>query len=423
MIVRLFAAFALATLTAVVTAHPSVAQTVVIEADRMLDVRTGEMLEDVTIVVSDGIITGVNPAVVPAIAALELGDVTLLPGFMDAHVHLGSDLEEGWEYRPVTETTADAVIRSVVNAERTLQAGFTTVRNLGSSGFSDVALMRAIDAGTIPGPRIIPAGHSISITGGHCDPRGWAPGVVERDYRMGVADGPWDAVAAVRYQIKHGAQVIKICATAGVLSLGAGPVGAQQLSMEELRAVVEEADRHGVRVAAHAHGTDGIKAALRAGVSSIEHGSILDEEAIALFRETAAWHVPTSCLVDRVDVQGLPDGPRQKAEYVIPLALEGLRSSIAGGVKVAFGTDAGVLAHGENACEFSSYVRQGMTPLEAIQSATLVNADLFGLSDRGAIEEGLLADIVAVPGNPLDDISVTESVVFVMKGGRVVVRP
>ncbi|HKK92213.1 MAG TPA: amidohydrolase family protein [Longimicrobiales bacterium] len=402
-------------------ASPTLAQTVVLEADRMLDIRSGDIVEDVTLVINDGIITGVNPQVVPAIASIDLGDVTLLPGFMDAHTHLAYDIDEGWEYRPVTQTVADAVIRGVVNAERNLEAGFTTVRNLGSSGFSDVALMRAIDAGTIPGPRIIPAAYSIGITGGHCDVTGWAPDVLEQTPRSGVADGPWEAVAAVRYQVKHGARVIKICATAGVLSLG-GPAGAQQLSAEEMEAVVEEARRHGLRVAAHAHGTEGIKAALRAGVTSIEHGSILDDEAIALFRETGAYHVPTSCLVERVDVPALPDGPRQKAEYVIPLAQEGLRNSIAGGVKVAFGTDAGVLAHGENACEFSSYVRLGMTPLQALQSATIVNAELFGLDDRGAIEEGLLADIVAVPGNPLEDISLTEDVVFVMKGGEVVVR-
>jgi len=411
---------ALALFATAVLAVQAHAQTHVLEADRMLDVRTGELLDDVTVVVSDGIITGVNPDDVPDIAPIDLGDVTLLPGFMDAHVHLGTDLAAGWEYREVSETPADAVIRGVVHARQNLEAGFTTVRNLGSGDFADVALKRAIDAGLIPGPRIIAAGHSIGSTGGHCD-SGWAPGLIERDHRSGVVDNPWDAVAAVRYQIKHGAEVIKVCATSGVLSPGT-QVGPQELSAEELQAIVGEADRQGVSVAAHAHGTDGIKAALRAGVTSIEHGSILDEEAIALFVETGAWHVPTFCLTSRVDVPALPDGPRQKAEYVIPLARDGLRNSIARGVRIAFGTDAGVLPHGENACEFAAYVELGMTPLQALRSATIANAEMFGLSDRGAIEEGLLADIVAVPGNPLDDIAVTQDVVFVMKGGEIALR-
>ncbi|MDT8368656.1 MAG: amidohydrolase family protein [Longimicrobiales bacterium] len=408
-------------LALLVGSTPSLAQTVVLEADRMLDVRTGEILAEVTLLIEDGRIAAINPTTLPAVAPIDLGDVTLLPGFMDAHTHLAYDISGDWTLRPVTETAADAAIRGVRNARRTLEAGFTTVRDVGSTGFADVALMHAIDKGMVPGPRIIPAGYSLSITGGHCEDTGWAPGVLERDYRTGVADGPWEAVAAVRYQIKHGARVIKICATAGVLSFE-GPVGAQQFTLEEMEAIVEEAERHGVRVAAHSHGTDGIKAALRAGVTSIEHGSVLDDEAIALFLEHGAYHVPTSCLVDKLDIAGLPDGPRQKAEFVLPLAREGLRRSIAAGVKIAFGTDAGVFTHGENACEMAVYVDHGMTPLEAIQSATLVNAELFGVDDRGALEPGMLADIVAVPGNPLDDIRVTEDVVFVMKGGEVVVR-
>jgi len=396
---------------------------VVVTADRMLDVVSGEIVENAVILLGgDGRIQGVNPTDVPSDApTLALGDVTLLPGFIDAHTHLTYDIEGDWVNRPVTETAADAAIRGVRNAKVTLEAGFTTVRDVGSTGFADVALMHGIEAGLVPGPRILPAGHSLSITGGHCEDTGWAPGILERDPKTGVADGPWEAVEAVRYQIKHGAKVIKICATAGVLSFE-GPVGAQQFTEEEMRAIVEEAARHGLKVAAHAHGTEGIKAAIRAGVASIDHGSILDDEAIRLMREHGTFLVPTSCLVDQLDLDALPPGPRAKAEYVLPLARESLRTAIGAGVRIAFGTDAAVFPHGRNACEFSVYVAQGMTPAQALRSATVDAAELLGVDDRGRIAEGLLADLVAVPGNPLDEISVTEDVVFVMKGGEVVLR-
>jgi imidazolonepropionase-like amidohydrolase len=234
-----------------------------------------------------------------------------------------------------------------------------------------------------------------------------------------VADGPWEVVQAVRYQIKHGARVIKTCATAGVLSME-GPVGAQQYSLEELEAMVQEAARHGVVVAAHAHGTEGIKAAVQAGVASIEHGSILDDEAMRMMKERGTYLVPTAYLRDRIDLNVLPAQVRAKAEEVLPLARESLERAIAAGVPIAFGTDAAVYPHGENAQEFEVYVRLGMSPLEALQTATIHAADLLGTPDRGAIAPGLLADLVAVPGNPLDDITVTEDTRFVMIGGRVV---
>jgi imidazolonepropionase-like amidohydrolase len=227
-------------------------------------------------------------------------------------------------------------------------------------------------------------------------------------------------VQAVRYQIKHGAQVIKTCATAGVLSME-GPVGAQQYTEEELRAMVEEAERHGIKVAAHAHGNAGIKAAVRAGVASIEHGSELDTEAIALMKERGTFLVPTTYLVDRINLAVLPPLVRRKAETILPVARESLRRAIAGGVKIAFGTDAGVFPHGENAKEFAVLVRMGMPPLEALRSATLRAAELLGVSDRGTIAAGQLADLIAVPGDPLRDITVTERVTWVMLGGKVVV--
>jgi imidazolonepropionase-like amidohydrolase len=338
------------------------------------------------------------------------------------HTHLSSDIEGAWIHRPVTDTAGDYALRGARNARNTLLAGFTTVRDLGSRDFVDVALMRAIDQGFIPGPRIFPAGHSIGITGGHCDTTGYAPGVRERGPEAGVADGPDAALRAVRYQIKHGAKVIKICATAGVLSLE-GPVGAQQLSEAEMRAVVEEAKRHGLKVAAHAHGTEGIIAAVRAGVDSIEHGSMLNDEAIRLMKERGTYLVPTTYLTEAIRLDALPPPIRSKAEYIIPIARRSLEQAIRAGVKVAFGTDAAVIPHGQNASEFGALVARGMSPIDAIRAATLNAADLLGVSDRGNIASGLLADVVAVRGNPLDDIRVLEDVRFVMKGGEIYKRP
>ncbi len=332
------------------------------------------------------------------------------------------DIDGDWISRPVTETAADAALRGARNARLTIEAGFTTVRDLGASGFSDVALKRAIEAGLVPGPRIIPAGHSLSITGGHCDATGYAPGVIETSIEDGIADGPWEVVAAARYQIKHGAQVIKICATAGVLSFE-GPVGAQQFTLEEMRAVVEEAERHGLRVAAHAHGSEGILAAVRAGVHSIEHGSVMTDEILTEMKARGTYLVPTQYLADVIDLESLPAPIRAKAEYVLPLAKESFRQAVAAGVNIAFGTDAAVYPHGDNAREFAVYVQRGMSPLEAIRSATLYTADLLGIDDRGRVAEGLLADLIAVEGNPLEDITVMERVVFVMVGGEIVKRP
>jgi len=372
------------------------------------------------VVVTGDKITAVNPAQAPANAkVIDLGDVTLLPGFIDLHTHLVGEIGAGSFYAAVTQTEADAAFSSVAFAGKTVRAGFTTVRDFG--GDITVALGKAVDKGTITGPRVFPSRNSIGITGGHCDVTGFAPGVREQGPQDGIADGPWEVVQAVRYQIKHGAKVIKTCATAGVLSLE-GPVGAQQYSYEELKAMVDEAARHGIRVAAHAHGTEGIKAAVRAGVTSIEHGSMLDDEAIAMMKERGTWLVPTSYLVDRINLAVLPPLVRSKAETILPLARESLRKAIAGGVKIGFGTDAGVYPHGENAKEFAVYVKMGMSPLDALKTGTVNAAEVLGVSDRGIIAEGKLADLVAVPGNPLTDITATERVSWVMQAGRVIPR-
>jgi imidazolonepropionase-like amidohydrolase len=394
----------------------------VLRAARMLDVQAGRIISPAVVVIEQDHIKSVNPAGVPRGQVIDLGDVTLLPGFIDMHTHLSYDIEGAWIHRPVTDTAGDHTLRGARNARNTLLAGFTTVRDLGSRDFVDAALMRAIDREFIPGPRIFPAGHSVGITGGHCDTTGYAPGVLERGPESGVADGPDAVLRAVRYQIKHGAKVIKVCATAGVLSLE-GPVGAQQLSEAEMRTVVEEAARHGLKVAAHAHGTEGILAAVRAGVASIEHGSMLDDEAIRLMKERGTYLVPTTYLTDAIRLDALPPPIRAKAEFVIPLARQSLQRAIRAGVKIAFGTDAAVIPHGQNAKEFGALVDRGMSPADAIRTATVNAAGLLGVSDRGSIAPGLLADLVAVPGNPLDNVRVLEDVRFVMKGGQIYKRP
>ena len=399
-----------------------VAQTpIAIRATRLLDVQSGTLRAGQIVVVRGDRIESVGTAVPAGAQVIDLGDVTLLPGLIDAHTHLTYDIEGDWAHRDVTETAADAALRGARNAGRTLRAGFTTVRDVGAPGFADVSLMHAIDAGMIEGPRMIPSGHAIGITGGHCDVTGYAPGIAEGGPESGVADGVDQAIRAVRYQAKHGAKVIKICATAGVLSFDA-TVGAQQLSDEEMVAIVEEARRHGLKVAAHAHGAEGILAAVRAGVASIEHGSLINDEAMALMQQKGTYLVPTTYLTESINLDALPPQIRAKAESILPQAKANLRRAIRAGVKIAFGTDAAVYPHGQNAHEFAALVERGMTPLEAIRAATLNDADLLGVTDRGQIAPGLLADLIAVPGNPLTDVRVLERVSFVMKGGVTVVR-
>jgi imidazolonepropionase-like amidohydrolase len=398
-------------------------QPTIVRAAAMLDVVKGELVRPAVLVLEGGRIRSIGPGQLPPGArTVDLGDMTLLPGLIDAHTHLTFEISGDWVTRPVRELPADAALRGVRNARLTLLAGFTTVRDVGAPGFADVSLMKAIDAGIVPGPRMIPSAHAIGITGGHCDDTGWAPGVNELGAEQGVADGVDAVVRAVRYQIKHGAKVIKVCATAGVLSFDA-TLGAQQLSDTELQAIVQEASRHGLKVAAHAHGREGIKAAVRAGVASIEHGSMIDDEAAALMKQRGTYLVPTAYLLGTFKFESLPPPIAAKARQVIPMAQESHRRAIRAGVKIAFGTDAAVAPHGDNAREFAVYVGYGMRPADALRTATVNAADLLGVDDRGVIAPGKLADLIGVRGNPLEDVRVLERVAWVMKGGEVVKQP
>ena len=390
----------------------------VLRAVRMIDVETGVVHPDAVLVVEGRLIAAVNPASVPDGAhEMDLGDVTLLPGFIDAHTHLAGQLDAASFTDAVTMTEARGAYNAVKYGGVTVRAGFTTVRDFG--GDVTVELGKAVERGDIVAPRVVPSRHPLGITGGHCDVTGLAPGILERGPEQGVADGPWEVVEAVRYQIKHGAKVIKTCATAGVLSME-GPVGAQQYTSDELEAMVAEAARHGIKVAAHAHGAEGILAAVQAGVASIEHGSVLTDEIMDLMIDKGTYLVPTTYLVDRIAMDVLPPLIRGKAEEILPVARASTRRAVQRGVPIAFGTDAGVFPHGENAGEFEVYVEMGMSEIDALRTATLHAAELLGTPDRGRLAEGMLADVIALPGNPLDDIGVTKDVTFVMLGGRVI---
>jgi imidazolonepropionase-like amidohydrolase len=401
------------------------ADTIVVEAGRYLDVVAGSHVAPAVVVIEGERIVAVNPATRPEAArTISLPGHTLLPGLMDSHVHLNYIIGEGWETEPVRFTAGDFALRAIPHASKTLLAGFTTVRDLGTGlGFSDVALMHAIDKGWVAGPRLIPAGHALSTTGGHCDQStGLGPGVIPPEFSSGTADGVDEVLKAVRYQVKHGAKVIKICATAGVLSFE-GPAGAQQYSADELRAAAEETHRHGLRIAAHAHGTEGIVASSEAGIDSIEHNSMMTEEAAAILKKNGSFVVPNLHLIDTLKTTELPPALAAKQAQLAPLAIESFKRALRHGLKVSFGTDAGVFPHGDNAKEFAARVAQGDTPLHAIRSATIVNAELLGTPDRGRIEAGLLADLIAVAGDPLQDVRLLEDVRFVMKGGVVYKQP
>jgi imidazolonepropionase-like amidohydrolase len=388
-----------------------------LKAAAYVDVVNGELIEPAIIIVEDQFIVAVNPEVIPDGEEIDLGSKILLPGLIDMHVHLTGSVAPNGQLRGVTETPAAAAFRAMINAETTLMAGFTTVRNLGSGDFIDVELAKFSARGEVISPWIVPAAHSISTTGGHGDNGGYSPFAIEQaDYKSGVADGVDGVTQAVRYQIKHGAKVIKFTATAGVLSFE-GPVGAQQYSSQEMAAIVEEASRHGIKVAAHAHGSEGILAAVRAGVASIEHGSMLNQEIIDEMKARGTYLVPTIYITDTFDFDAVPPIMQEKGRMVIPLARESLGFAIREGVNIAFGTDAAVIPHGENAGEFAAMVRQGMSNADAIRTATVNAADLLGVVDRSQIDAGRLADIIAVEGNPLLDVSVLEHVDFVMKGG------
>src|SRR5499433_41751 len=405
--------------------------TVVLRAARLIDGSGGAPITNAVIVVTDNSITAVGSAgsvQVPAGAkVIDLGDVTLLPGFIDAHTHLiGRVLgdPEG-DASPVKDYDSFGAILGGLRARDTMMAGFTTVRNVGAAGrFDDMALRKAINEGWTIGPRMETAGHAIGITGGHCDENGFKPGVNEQTPLNGVADGPEQIRLAVRQQIKYGADVIKTCATGGVLSEG-DAVGATQYSFEELKALVEEANKLERKVAAHAHGTEGIKLAVRAGVSSIEHGSFLDEEGARMMKERGTFLVPTLLAaetVERAAKTGILKGLRaEKALAAAAAVRHSIKLAVANHIQIALGTDAGVIPHGTNAREFFLMVDWGgMSNMQAIQAGTLNGASLLGWDKNlGSLTAGKWADIVAVSGDPLKDIHATEKVVFVMKGGVV----
>jgi len=402
----------------VAVAKPALAEPVIVSAKAYLDVDRGRLVEPATIVIEEGVITAVNPSSIPGGERIDLAGLTLLPGLIDAHTHLNYEIVPGWDVEPVRWTQADFALRGVVNARKTLLAGFTSVRDLFAYEFSDVALMRAIDRGWVDGPRMQVSGHALSITGGHCDVTGFAPGVKELDYRSGIADGVDEVVKAVRYQIKHGATVIKICATAGVLSFE-GPVGAQQYSFEELKAAADEAHRHGLKIAAHAHGSEGIIASSQAGIDTIEHASVITKKAARVLKKNGTAVVLNLYLTQATDVDQLPPAIRAKFEDIVPKFFESFRVALEYDLKIVFGTDSGVYPHGENARQFALNVQHGQSPIEAIRGATSYAAEALGTPDRGRIAQGLLADLIAVDGNPLEDVSRLEDVQFVMKGGVV----
>jgi imidazolonepropionase-like amidohydrolase len=356
---------------------------------------------------------------------IDLGDVTLLPGFIDAHTHLiGRVLgDPAGDNAAVRDFESFAAILSVAHARNTLMAGFTSVRNVGASGkFDDMALRKAIDEGWTPGPRMMSAGHALGMRGGHCDDNGFRPGLFDPGIEEGIADGPDQIRAAVRYQIKYGADVIKTCATGGVLSEG-DAVGATQYTFEELKAMVDEASKLERKVAAHAHGTEGIKIAVRAGVSSIEHGSFLDDEGARLMKQQGTYLVPTlsaAQAVERAARTGVLKGLRaEKALAAAAAVRHAIRLAVANKVPIALGTDAGVVPHGTNAHEFVLMVEWGgMSAMDAIVAGTSSGARLLGWDKHlGTLSAGRWADIVAVSGDPLKDIKNMQKAVFVMKNG------
>src|SRR5438128_5222535 len=400
------------------------AKRTIVRAGKLLDVKSGKLQTNQVVVIEGDKITSIGPAsdfkASPADTIVDLSNATVLSGLIDAHTHLTFNPHFGYE------TLAISVPREALtgahNSRVTLEAGFTTVRNVGARGYSDVALRDAINAGEVPGPRMLVSGPALSITGGHCD-----NDLLPYEYHA-TSDGAADGIEQVQHKtreiIKYGADLIKVCATGGVLSKGDDPQ-ASQYTLEEMKAIVADAHRLGRKVAAHAHGAQGIRWASEAGVDSVEHASYIDDAAIAEMKKNGTYLVPTLYLGDwfleNAEKNHVPDFLLVKAKAVMPAARKNVAHAFASGVKVAFGTDAAVYPHGLNAREFAVMVKLGLTPLQAIQAATVNAADLLGWSDKiGGIDPGKWADIIAVDGDPLQDVTALEHVKFVMKGGAVV---
>ena len=404
------------------------AEVIVLKAARLFDGKADRLETPGVVVVFDNRIESVGPkSVIPAGArVIDLGDATLLPGFMDAHTHLrgGAVGDSGArQLVPLTHTLAERALSAVPVARVTLRAGFTTVRDLGGAQLMNIGLREAINKGYVEGPRMLTVAAALGTTGGHCDSTtGFQPNVLSSVLESpGVANGADGMRAAVRWNVKNGADVIKVCATGGVMSLN-DDVESPQLTQEEMNALVDQAHTMGRKAAAHAHGAEGAKRAIRAGIDSIEHGSFLDDEALKLMIEKRTWYVPTLMAVEGVR-EAIPKGrldPRvvKKAQRAMDSIDYTVKRAIAMGVRIAFGTDAGVYPHGRNAGEFKLLVDSGMKPIEALKAATSYDAELLGIIDRlGTLAPGKLADIVAVPGDPVADIRQTEKVFFVMKEG------
>ena len=395
-----------------------------IKAGKLIDARAGELRTNQVIVVRGDKIEAVGPArdikIPKGSTVIDLSDSTVLPGLIDMHVHLTGD-HRLHGYQGLSVSVPRETLYGVLNAGLTLNAGFTTVRNVGASAYSAVALRDAINEGEITGPRISASGPALGITGGHCDNN-----LLPSEYNSrgeGVADGPWAVRARVRENIKYGADVIKFCATGGVLSKG-DSVGGQQYTFEEMKALIAEAHQHDRRVAAHAHGAEGIRAAILAGVDSVEHASLIDDEGIRLAKEHGTFLVMDiyndTFILSEGKKFGMLEESLEKERMIGQAQRDNFRKAHAAGVRMAFGSDGAVYPHGDNGKQFAYMVEYGMTPIEAIQAATIHAAELIGWPDTvGAIEPGKFADIIAIGSNPLDDVTILENVRFVMKGGTV----